>query len=366
LIDQTTVYIFMFFLVAVPGLYFITKSALFNRYPPEQFEDEDGNIRHVDISKTVSTLNSGVGLLHDRDPLLVDSDIRQAVLAIEAALPRFQFCGAGWRIVNIDGGSPTTISANIPCLDQRDPDVTIRMDLGLLITVEDHFSGNKTVVKLRFIPYEGPHGTLEELADLTEKFLAKALLDPQAVAQVAAPVAPQAVQVAFPEEPEQQMFQNEFKDDAALEYQQSASAKQAEAAYGAFKETVEEANAPLPGFSASISESLATPAPVVAPSTPTAASIPAPPTPPAPVSAPVSTPVSIPAAAVSFTDFETSLPGFELPAAPITLPAAELPASGPVTPATPSTPDAKPGLCPGCSQPINPSFPFCLYCSRNF
>jgi hypothetical protein len=274
----------------------------------------------------------------DPEPLLVSLPFDVVCKSVAEELPNYSYANGSWQIINIEDGIPTTIAANLPCLDESDPNNAQRFDLGLLTTIfEQGPPGQFTTVKMHFIPYEGLDSTLQLMGENTYRFIEKALR-----AKSGASVSVNAVssnqlpgrspgldytrEPAQVEPPSAVPPEITFPASSGSPYE-PASDFFAQSTLGnnrVFDQDPPPAPDPEPpAYSTAALEPFAFPEPL-----PMSALMPEPERVPEPTAVP--SPVIVP----------TLMPG-------------------------PGTGDTA-NLCPGCSQPINPSFPFCLYCGKNF
>jgi len=242
--------------------------------------------------------------------------VRQLVID---QLPQFYYCGGHWQLLDIQDGEVTTIAANLPCLDESDPDNVVRLDVGLIVKIEyDDSHRTNPRVKMHFILYEGLDSALAEVSAGTYAHMQKALgltVDSPIVDALSSNGRGRNTALADDQDMAPIPVPTEDWPPPAVPDQPSFPAS--------FPQAVPEL------FSGAVPE----PAPV---------------TQPRPVPVPLPEPVPVP-----------------LPAAFAMQPAQPLPAP-PVAPAAEPEAGSNASLCPGCSQPINAAFPFCLYCGKNF
>jgi hypothetical protein len=263
--------------------------------------------------------------------------------------------------MNIEEGIPTTIAANLPCLDEKDPDNVQRCDLGLIVTItEQGPPGQFTTVKLHFLPYEGLDSTLRLMGEDTYSFIEKALRKQMASRAVALNLPPVQGEDA----------DHLNENSSAISTQTATQGAQPPAVPSEITLPASSGSAGTPATAARAEESF------LAAVYPAAMPVQEPASGPAPDAGTLTQdtarqvqPDSFapPAPEPLFFPEPTPLPAFEplaaalpVPSPPVVQPGSDL-LSGAQTPA-----ESAAAVCPACSQPVNPSFPFCLYCGKNF
>jgi hypothetical protein len=334
------------------------------------------------------------------EPLLVNLPFDIACKTVAEELPNFSFLNGAWQIVNIEEGIPTTIAANLPGIDERDPDNVQRFDIGLLTTVsEQPPPGSFSIVKMNFIPYEGPDSTLERISLDTYKFLEQALRRNIAAINSGAGVQGSRQPGA--------MARGDSRPDAwgtsesgmqppavPAELDFSASSGAPTEAVSDFLVQSNEKAKPVSTHlepSRRAADFAQTPVFDQVPTFDQAAVFNQVPTfdqaavfdqaevsqlAPVPTPMPVHTPKPVSMPEPGFTPEPVAMPDLGplpdlfnvpfVPPAPFEIPAAHSIAAPLATTNPAAGNETAAGICPGCSQPINPSFPFCLYCGKNF
>jgi len=323
-------------------------------------------------------------------PFAVQLSVSEATKTIAASLPKFFYANGTWQILNVENkasddvvqlltlenGSSSTISCNIPCLDESDPTSPERLDLGLIITVLDQNpGGNLSTIKLHFISYEGSESKLEAIATSTAQYLDRTLrqnmgsssaksIEPMpenvGAGNGLASVSGQSSAAQASQTQSPQIQTNKVQappvvltplvvPPAPPAIIDSAAADTTDASSKEFFAKSADYSADF--FSAA--KSSAAGYDPIAAADPVAA--------PVPVSAPDPQAAPVPRAALD--PLAAPDPFMGTAADPLAGHSSFSPIY-PVAPPLPVAPGGA-GLCPGCSQPINPSFPFCLYCGKN-
>jgi hypothetical protein len=284
----------------------------------------------------------------DPEILTVNLPVDIVCNTVVEGLASFSFANSTWQIINIEEGKPTTISANLPCLDESDPSNTQRLDVGLIVTINDQEPpGKGSTIRMHFIPYEGLDRPLQLISEGTYELLKKALhIKHDAIAIVHTVLSNQLTNTCT-------VANYQIGSDSAETEPSVVPTEISFTAPGLLPSP-----APKPGHGPAI---VAVPMPEPLAIRPISASL--------PLTVPVALLSSVPAPVSILADMNipASVPVAPLSSvpAPVSIPAdMNIPASAPLPP--PETGDMQTRLCPACSQSINPSFPFCLYCGKNF